>query len=338
MFRCAAPVLDTMRRLIGNGVVVATATLVADALPQESGPVSVASRVSKSTMTIGDTVHYAITLQRDAKVQVRWPALAANLGAFEIRDYDVAAPERKGDKFIECVSYVISTFDTGRYEIPPLRIEYQVPPDSTWYPLSTQMLDIYVASMRPSEAGDIRDIKAPLELARDWRSIIFLAAIGVVILGLAVLIYAWLRQRRGKSLLPARQAPPRPAHEIALEALEKLRASGLLQRGEFKAFYSELSDIIRRYFENRYFVLALEMTTGQLLNQLQEVHIDSELRELIRALLEQCDLVKFAKYIPEASENEDALQWGVEIVDKTKIVVYEQPVASDAVVTETAGA
>lgn len=290
---------------------------------QEGGSVSVASSVSKSKMTIGDTVRYAITVKHDPKIKIQWPSLAANLGAFEIRDYHVADAEEKDDSIIEQVSYVISTFDTGRYEIPPLRIQYQQPPDSTWQALATQKLEIYVASILPSEAGDIRDVKAPLELPRDWRQIIFIAAVIVVVLALAGLFYVWWRQRQGKSLLPVRQEPLRPAHEIALEALEKLRASDLLQRREIKAFYIELSDIIRRYIEGRYFVIALEMTTEQLLGNLQEAQIDREHSELIRTFLEQCDLVKFAKYIPEAAENEQALRLGFEIVEKTKLILLE---------------
>jgi hypothetical protein len=218
---------------------------------------------------------------------------------------------------------VISTFDTGRYEIPPLRIQYQTPPDSTWQALTTQKLEIYVASILPSEAGDIRDVKAPLEIPRDWRQIMFIAAIAVTALAIAALIYVWWRRRQGKSLIPTRQEPPRPAHEVALEALEKLRTSDLLQRGEFKIFYSELSDIIRRYIEGRYFVIALEMTTSQLLDNLRDADVEEEPRELIRALLEQCDLVKFAKYVPEAVESERALQLGFEIVEKTKLVLQE---------------
>lgn len=299
------------------------ALFVSAANAQESGPVSVESSVSKSKMTIGDTVRYAITVKHDPKIKIQWPSLATNLGAFEIRDYHVADAEEKDDSIIEQVSYVISTFDTGRYEIPPLRIQYQTPPDSTWQALTTQKLEIYVASILPSEAGDIRDVKAPLEIPRDWRQIMFIAAIAVTALAIAALIYVWWRRRQGKSLIPTRQEPPRPAHEVALEALEKLRTSDLLQRGEFKIFYSELSDIIRRYIEGRYFVIALEMTTSQLLDNLRDADVEEEPRELIRALLEQCDLVKFAKYVPEAVESERALQLGFEIVEKTKLVLQE---------------
>ncbi len=310
-------------------VAVLLAIFASRLFAQESGPVSVASSVSKSKMTIGDTVRYAITVKHDPQIKIQWPSLATNLGAFEIRDYHVADAEEKDDSIIEQVGYVISTFDTGRYEIPPLRIQYQTPPDSMWQALTTQKLEIYVASILPSEAGDIRDVKAPLEIPRDWRQIMFTAAIAVTVLAIAALIYVWWRRRQGKSLIPTRQEPPRPAHEVALEALEKLRASDLLQRGEFKIFYSELSDIIRRYIEGRYFVIALEMTTSQLLDNLRSADVDAEISELIRTLLEQCDLVKFAKYIPEAVESERALQLGFEIVDKTKLILQE-PVAEAA--------
>ena len=289
-------------------------------MAQES-PVSVESRLDKSSITIGDTVRYTIRLARDANVKVNWPALGANLGAFEIRDYDKPDPRKINGRLVEEISYTISTFDTGRFEIPPLALAYQAPPDTMWKNLQTEKLEIYVASMQPSQDGDIRDIKSPWELPRDWKLILRLAAIGAVILLLAGIGFYYWRKRQGKSLLPERKEPERPAHEIALEALQKLRESDLLANGRIKAFYVELTEIVRRYIEGRYFVPALELTTGELMRNLQPVAIESNAKAMLQELLDSGDLVKFAKYEPAVEEHERTLQLAEAFVDTTKFVI-----------------
>jgi hypothetical protein len=290
-------------------------------LHAQESPVTVESRIDKSAITIGDTVRYIIRLTHDEKVQVSWPTLGANLGSFEIRDYDKPEPRKDQGRVIEEISYTISTFDTGRFEIPPLTIAYQAPPDTNRYSLQTEKLEIYVASMRPSQDGDIRDIKSPWELPRDWRLMARIALIVAVILLLAGFGFYYWRKRQGKSLLPEKKAPERPAHEIALEALKKLREGDLLATGQIKTYYIALSEIIRRYIEGRYFVPALELTTGELMDNLKTVFLETTAKEILRDLLESSDLVKFAKHEPAMDEHDRAFQLAESFVETTKLVM-----------------
>jgi hypothetical protein len=108
---------------------------------------------------------------------------------------------------------------------------------------------------------------------------------------------------------------------VALEALRKLRESDLLATGQIKAFYIELSEIVRRYIEGRYFVPALELTTGELMDDLKQVTLEPDARDMLRDLLELSDLVKFAKYAPATEEHERALQLAESFVETTKLVM-----------------
>ncbi len=291
------------------------------AFSQTSSPVSVESRIDKTSITIGDTVRYHVRLMRAPNVQVRWPGLAANLGAFEIRDYDKPEPREEKESIIEEVAYTISTFDTGTFVIPPLALQYLAPPDTAWRQLETERLEIRVNSVLPSEAGDIRDVKAPWELPRDWRTIILISAIAAAVLLLAGLGYYWWRRRQGKGLLPQREEPKRPAHELAFEELQQLRASDLLQRGEVKAFYSILSEIVRRYIEGRYEVMALEMTTYEVNQALRKVESNLNACDEAREILEASDLVKFAKLIPPIEQGETLINRAEAFVETTKPIV-----------------
>ena len=179
--------------------------------------------------------------------------------------------------------------------------------------------------MRPSEEGDIRDIKAPLVLPKDYRKWIIWGSIGfATILFAGILFYIWRRKRAGKGLLPEKIKPPHPPHEIALQELTALKGSSLLQEGKVKEFYIRISEVIRRYVEGRYFIVAMELTTFELIENLERSEISAEEISMFQEFLSTCDLVKFAKYTPTSAKNLVNLDKAFEIVECTKLI-YEEP-------------
>lgn len=305
--------------LIGLCLAFAVGLLIA------GGRVTIEARVDKNKIKIGDLIRYSIIISHDSDVTVELPELGANLGQFEIRDYNDLAPEKRGGEIIQRREYIISTFDIGEYEIPPVSIRYRLPGDTTWQELATEQIKIMVESLKPSEAGDIRDIKPPLVIERDWKQYIRYGIAAMLALAIGILSFIVIKRiRQGKGLIPRAEKPPRPPHEVALEALEQLLQGSLLQTGQVKQFYSQISEIIRRYIEGRYFIPAIEMTTTQLLDAMTEAEIESDVVQLVEDFLLACDLVKFAKYIPTEEENQKAIAQAFEIVNRTKIVIEEK--------------
>ena len=307
-------------------VSIAILILLISSLVIAEGKVSLVAKVDKNKIKIGDLIQYSIIVTRDKNVNVEMPDLGANLGAFEIHDYDDPDPVKQSGEIVQRREYHISTYDIGEYEIPPVTVRFAAGEDSVWKELTTEKIKITVESVKPSEAGDIRDIKPPMEIERDWMRIIRFAAAGLIVLIIAILIFIYIKRRKeGKSLIPHREKPKRPPHEIALDELEQLLKEQLLENGEIKQFYIRISEIIRQYIEGRYYIVALEMTTLQLVDTMKDAEIEHEDIQLVEDFLMQCDLVKFAKYIPTADENQRAVDLGFEIVNKTKIVIEPEP-------------
>jgi hypothetical protein len=281
--------------------------------------VTISASVDSSTITIGDLITYTVKITHDEDVEVQLPSLGENLGGFEIRDYVDFEPKKQNKKIIHQVDYIISTFETGEFEIPPISVGYRIPPDTIEHVLKTESIKIVVESVNPSEDGDIRDIKSPWEISYNWKPVILIGGILLfVILLIVVLIYVIRKRRRGETIMPRKLEPPRPPHEVAYEELQRLAESDYLEKGEIKVYYSEVSDIIRRYIEGRYQIIAMELTTTEVLDQLKSIDIEEDLFDQIITFLESCDLVKFAKYIPGAEENEEILKLAIHIVDVTK--------------------
>ncbi|MBN2030339.1 hypothetical protein JW824_08850 [bacterium] len=289
---------------------------------EEGERISVSSSVDQSRITIGDLIRYTVTVTHDENVEVEMPGLGVNLGQFEVRDYEVQDPYKKDGMVISEAEYIISTFFTGEFEIPPLTVTYRTAEDSTMHTLTTEKIKIVVESVKPSEAGDIRDIKSPVEIPRDWWLLGRWFVLGGMIIMFGVfMMILYRRKKQGKGLLPRKEQPPRPPHEVAYENLERLRESDLLEKGAVKEYYIAISEIIRRYIEGRYFVVAMELTTFEVMEGLSQADLPEEEYQLFSTFLSQCDLVKFAKYMPSEKENEAIMDLAFEIIDKTKVII-----------------
>ena len=287
--------------------------------------VTIDSHVDRAKILIGDVVTYSLRVTHAPDVTVEMPAPGSNLGMFELRDYKVMPPSKDKGRTVLGADYLISTFDTGEFEIPALTVSYSLKDDTTRYTLKSEPIKIQVQSLNPSEAGDIRDIKPPLVPPRDWSAILLNIGAALLLVMAAVAVWWYLRRRRrGQALLPERHIPARPAHEIALAELKALVASDWLATGKHKAWHSELADIIRRYISGRFAIDALEMTSRQLLGALAQYGLEEKWLYRLGDLLTICDMAKFAKYVPEPAETERVTATAFEFVEETKLVWAEQ--------------
>jgi hypothetical protein len=303
---------------------------------QESVPlIEASSAVDTSVITIGDRIIYTVDINYQAGMRVEKPGAGVNLGQFEIKDYTIAEPVTESGRTYLKYEYIISVFDTGSFTIPAFPVAY-FPEDSAgpYEIIEASAIDIYVESvLQPGEA-ELKDIKPVIDLPVDlvfWISAILIIMLVGVLLFFGYRLY---KQRKEKGYLLKPPAPPRPAHEVAMEALEVLFAKDLIALGNLKEFYIEISEIIRRYIENRYFVPALEETSGETLAELNDQNLEKDAYQILKSFLHTSDLVKFARYRPSDDEHKDVSSWAVNFVDQTK-VIYTKPESDSNIESES---
>lgn len=276
--------------------------------------VIVTSSVDRSTITIGDRIHYKIDIAYPEKTQLEVPGIGIHLGEFEVKDYHIEEPKKQKDGRIHAVyEYVISTFTTGDYTIPPVPINYKTP-EGISSQVFTDKIDIKVESVKVSETGDIKDIRSPVKIKGGldwWWWALIIAVIGGV-LGFG--IFYWYKYKTKIKITP----PPRPPYKIAIEELEKLLLLNLIEQGRFREFYFLISEIIRRYLGGRFLFNAIDFTTFELLEKLPDLDISKELTASIEKFCRDSDLVKFADYIPQDSENAEIVNLAKEILEISK--------------------
>ncbi len=279
----------------------------------------VTASVDKDTISIGDLITYTLTITHDPEVSFHPPPPAANLGQFEVRDYQVLPDEKLRDGRLQSrVRWLISTFTTGDLQIPPAQIVYT---DSAGQAdtVSASGISITVESLHPSMDGDIRDIKPPLSLpgGRIW---IYWLATGLILAFAGTALFLRLRKRKMHRDLRTieYQGPPRPAHEIALEELERIASLNLVHRGLIKQFYTEICEVIKRYIARRYSIQTMELTTMELMAEMNRASLPAEHSGLFGPFFEECDLVKFAKHVPADQQINGALDEARRLVSATK--------------------
>jgi len=287
----------------------------------QGGQVSVESRLDKSEVTVGELVKYEIIIRFSPELQVAAPPAGINLGGFEIRNYEDFEPVLLDSIVEKRVEFTIAAYDTGMFVIPPTGIAYMTP-DSVADVMMTDAVNIRVESVLTGDDDDIRAIRDPLGLPFNRRLVIIIA-VAVVLAGILGYIgYRYYRKRKeGKSFFETRKEPDRPAHELALEDLQRLRDSTLIAEGRIKEYYIELSDILRLYLQRRYYKQFLEMTTTEIKELLICEGIEEPVREKTGGVLDMCDFVKFAKFRPGVEDHERCLADAFDIVHETKIVM-----------------
>jgi len=294
----------------------ASFTLISQAA--EESLISVESHVDRATITIGDRILYTLTVKTDPGVKLEPLALGSNLGAFEVKDYKIYDPTKTKDgKIINKSEYIITTFTTGDYVIPPITINY-TNPNGEKKEIKSEPLFILVKSVGATESDkeDVRGLKPPIEIKGGyWGYLLILPILALLATG----GFLYYRQKSKAIALPKIPGElKKPAWEVALLELENLKNSDLLERNEIKKYYIILSDIIRKYLERRYRITALDRTTPEVRLEMKGAKVDKEIVDSVYDFLSSCDLVKFAKCIPLKEEIEKDWNQAYTIVSITK--------------------
>ncbi len=131
------------------------------------------------------------------------------------------------------------------------------------------------------------------------------------------LIYYFVYYKKGDVPQFLKIKPKEPAHVIALRKLEQIRNEKIWKTGQYKEYHVQITGVLREYFENRFGLNALEMTSSEILNGIIN-DIKPEDHAKLQKILEIADAVKFAKAVPLQNENDLSLKNAFEIVDNTK--------------------
>lgn len=283
-----------------------------------SGQGSVRASLDSTEILIGDEtrLRIEISLPQDSRlVRIVTDTLGTVKGLERRRAGSIDSTAYAEGKFYS-QGFVLSAFDSGYYRLPPIPVDVQTPEgrvrlysNDVAFQVRTIPLESDTARLQP-----IKGIwKEPIRITDYWPLLLALLSILLIIL-----IIKRLRQRKEVEV-PVVPAPAlRPAHEAALEQLQVLREAGMLEKGQYKLYQSELTHILKEYVSRRYEVQALESVTEEVRQLLDDAGVEKRKSEGVIGVLQDADMVKFAKAELPAEQHQAAWQVIYDFVQATK--------------------
>ena len=232
------------------------------------------------------------------------------------------------------VKYLVTSFDSTLYYIPSMPISDGV---DTIYSNSfglkvtaPELKDSTVAYLERMKAGEtdsidfnelqLNDIKSIQKAPFSWKDFLSLLWIPLIILILLAIIGAIIyliikKNKKGYFFTPPPLLAP---HVRAMKSLDKIKKEKIWQQERYKEFYTQLTDALRRYINERYGINSLEMTSGEILSIIRTKAEEDSVYNNLKQVLSVADLVKFAKYKPFIDENDLSLMNSYFFVNQTK--------------------
>jgi hypothetical protein len=276
----------------------------------------VKASVESSEYQVGDFITYTITVNHPNNINITIPTFKDSLKGVELLKSEPVVNQEKGGNTVSTYNYIISKYDSGDVHIPSIPVIYQQKGNQGKESILTNPVFFLVRTLNVNPQDDIKDVKGPIKIPLDWKIILLYILIGLVIIAAGVYGYLYYKKKRAQRLGIIEEIIREP-EEVALEALFLLEDKKLWQQGFVKQYHSEITEIIRRYFEGRFKVPALEITTYELLTELEKVPKAKHIINITTDFLNNADLVKFAKFVPMSKVNEEMMKQAYEIVNTT---------------------
>lgn len=286
--------------------------------------VIVQAEVDSMMMWVGQQTGLRLSVTCDAGNKVVFPAYRDTI----VRGLEIIPPVitdtqyvNNGQRMTLTRNYVVTCFDSALIYIPSMPVEV----DGTEYQSNRLALAFMTYDIPEGEEtkifGPKENMKTPVRLY-EAKGLLVYWFLAIMAIGLGV--YLFIRFKDDKPIIRRIKIEPKvPAHVKALSEIEDLRQSGGPHSEDAKGYYTQLTDILREYINERFGFNATEMTSYEILERLEESRDKESLAEL-RDLLSTSDMVKFAKFKPMLNENDRNLVSAMEFVNDTKIEVSEE--------------
>ncbi|MGN7719340.1 hypothetical protein [Chitinophaga sp. 22620] len=266
---------------------------------------------------IGITARVVIRSLKGANIKVVFPNLPDSVNHIEVverspLDTTGSTPDEKFWK----QTLTVTSFDSGRWELPPMKFEVFSVSDGSYDSVFTDPIFIDVNTVAVDTTKAFKPIKPLRSVAWNildyWPYLLPL----LLVVALVVLYFAYWRKRRPKAA-PAPAKPLKTPYETAMEQLQRLEKEKPWNN-DVKLYYTQLTDVLRHYFEQQFHIAALEQTSAELLQNIKPVTVLNQQRDKLQHILTLADLAKFAKMQPAPHEHEDCLQKAIAVVEWTK--------------------
>lgn len=271
-------------------------------------------------MRIGE--HNVFSISLDAKEfdlnKIAWPSLNELLGNINFDIVEIGKQDSVFDGNGKLISLsqkvVFSVFESGVYVVPSIGISL-LNADVGDFVAFTDSLMLEVLTIPVDTTQAFKDIKGPMDEPIRFSEIVPYILMGLFVFALIILAYYFYhRYKKQKPLFKIIHKEVLKPHDWALTELMKIKNKKIWQNGFVKEYYVDITDVIRRYFEEEFSFGAMEMTSSEIISKLKEDGFEKNLVEKVDFILTNADLAKFAKSQPLDVDNEKCIEFAIEVI------------------------
>ncbi len=282
-----------------------------------SQEITARASTDKTQYLVGDYVEYTISIEYDKGTKIFPPDIIADsLRNVVLLRKEKPVEEEKSGRQIVTYQYTLAGYDSAGVTVPQIAVTYQIPGDSTRRIVYTNSVGFTILTLKVNPQAEIKDVKPPEMIMLNWKLVVFWVLVGLYVVGILLYYYLLNRKKQVKADLTKKELLL-PPHVAALNALRELDERRLWQQGRVKEYHSSITEIVRRYFEERFDMPAMELPTSEALDFLRQKLDTEPIIGTTQDFLSNADMVKFAKFTPLNSVNEEMMKQAIEIVNLT---------------------
>lgn len=273
-----------------------------------------------NNVLIGDII--TITISSEDSTYNNWPILGELSEELILTEQTEVDTLKKENRISFEQKIKVTSFDSGSFSFP----DFTYYEDEDTFALSGIILNFDYPEVDTSSA--IKDIKDVLDVPTDFTKYILISLIVIILILLLYWAYKKYFKNRKKVEEDYDYDSSIPPYILAIESLKSLENEKLWQDGEYKEYYTKLTDILRIYFHRIYDVKTMELTSFELKESLKGL-LDEALIKDLSYILENSDLSKFAKANPLPENNINSIEFAKKIVETTKDLSDKKEEESD---------
>ena len=281
--------------------------------------VTVNAKIDSLQILIGEQAKIKLQVSFDSKQRAIFPHFTDSL----IRGVEIVETAKADTQYLNnkqrlliTQEYTITSFDSALYYLPP----FQVTVGSKIYKSNSLALKVYsvpVDTLHSDHFFGQKEIMKPPFVWSDWKGVLLLSFLSIPLLMLAIFLI--IRFNDNKPIIRKIKIEPKlPPHQQAMKDIERIKAEKVWQKGRPKEYYTELTETLRTYIQDRFGFNAMEMTSSEIIDKLLEIDDKESINDL-KSLFQTADLVKFAKHDPLMNENDANLLSAIEFINETKV-------------------
>ena len=286
-------------------------------------------RTDADTIVVGQPFDYQLSLTIPKDYFVEWKqfgdTLSKSIDVINVEDIKTTAINNS-DNVIMTQNLTLTSFDTGYVYVPEIAITYSKNlQDSIRYTLRTDEKELYVTTVAVDTTEAFRPIKGVMRQGFTAKEVFPWVALAIIIAGVVYLIIYLKKHKKTKEVVvEEKKKPTIPAIITARAKLAEMKDNEVWNTPKTKDYYTDLTDIAREYLEGQFEIDAIEMTTDEIMDAVNQLNLSNLTKSKLQDTLTTADLVKFAKANPSAEQNKQSFSDINNFVEDSYIYFQEE--------------